>query len=93
MSRGFRSALTECVVLLDVLQIAKEKKYFALDPVQQDPPPQKLNVTLSSKKRVECSLYALCLYSTRFSAFPPGVVYTACSLSLFASQVHAHVLL
>ena len=51
--------MTECDVLLDVLQIAKEKKYFALDPVQQDPPPQKLNVTLSSKKRVECSLYAL----------------------------------
>ena len=41
-------------MLLDVLQIAKERKYFVLDPVQQDPVQQKMNVTLASKKRVGC---------------------------------------
>ncbi|XP_075225487.1 mediator complex subunit 17 [Lycorma delicatula] len=31
-----RSALTEVCVLADVLQIAKEKRYLVLDPIQQD---------------------------------------------------------
>lgn len=34
---NLRSALTEMCVLYDVLSVAKEKKYMALDPISQDP--------------------------------------------------------
>ena len=38
--------------MLDVLQVAKEKKYMVLDPVQQEAPEQRNGVTLLAKKRV-----------------------------------------
>ena len=47
-----RSALTECSVLLDVLQVGKDKKYMVLDPVTQEAPEQKTGVQLLAKKRV-----------------------------------------
>lgn len=46
-----RSALTEVSVLLDVLNIAKEKRYMVLDAVSQDPPETKLVATLLAKKK------------------------------------------
>ncbi|XP_013784547.1 mediator of RNA polymerase II transcription subunit 17-like [Limulus polyphemus] len=46
-----RSALTEISVLVDVLNIAKEKRYMVLDPVSQDPPEVKNVAILVAKKK------------------------------------------
>ncbi|XP_076044379.1 mediator complex subunit 17 isoform X2 [Oratosquilla oratoria] len=46
-----RSAWTEMCVLHDLLQIVREKRYMVLDPVQSDPPEQKLYVQFLSLKR------------------------------------------
>uniref|UniRef100_A0A8D0DPD6 Cofactor required for Sp1 transcriptional activation subunit 6 n=1 Tax=Salvator merianae TaxID=96440 RepID=A0A8D0DPD6_SALMN len=51
---NLRSALTEMCVLYDVLSIVKDKKFMTLDPVVQDPLPQKQNpqvLQLISKKK------------------------------------------
>ncbi|KAG8180030.1 hypothetical protein JTE90_026632 [Oedothorax gibbosus] len=46
-----RSMYTEVSVLVDVLNIAKEKRYLAIDPVSNDPPePRPLVVLLQKKK-------------------------------------------
>lgn len=47
-----RASLTEMSVLLDVLNIVKEKRYMVLDPVQTDPPESKTAMHLLSKKKV-----------------------------------------
>ena len=39
-------------VLLDVLNIAREKHYMVLDAVQQEPPEPKLAFQLIAKKKV-----------------------------------------
>ncbi|XP_015924688.1 mediator of RNA polymerase II transcription subunit 17 [Parasteatoda tepidariorum] len=46
-----RSMLTEVCVLVDVLNISKEKHYMVLDPVSQDPPDPKPFVVLLQKKK------------------------------------------
>ncbi|XP_060682534.1 mediator of RNA polymerase II transcription subunit 17 isoform X2 [Hemiscyllium ocellatum] len=48
---NLRSTLTEMCVLYDVLNVLKEKKYMALDPVSQDPPPSKQGLQLCGKKK------------------------------------------
>ena len=48
----YRAALTEMNVLLDVLNIAKEKRYMVLDPVQGEPPDNKMGFHLVAKKKV-----------------------------------------
>ncbi|KAJ6664909.1 hypothetical protein lerEdw1_005881 [Lerista edwardsae] len=51
---NLRSALTEMCVLYDVLSIVKDKKFMTLDPVVQEPLPQKQNpqvLQLISKKK------------------------------------------
>ena len=47
-----RAALTEMSVLLDVLNIAREKRYMVLDPVSQDPPESKTGLYVVAKKKV-----------------------------------------
>ncbi|KAH3845607.1 hypothetical protein DPMN_087889 [Dreissena polymorpha] len=47
-----RTAYTEVGVLLDVLNIAKEKKYMVLTHVQQDTSEPKSAVQLLAKKKV-----------------------------------------
>ena len=47
-----RAALQETSVLLDVLNIAKEKRYMVLDPVSQDPPESKVGAHIAAKKKV-----------------------------------------
>ena len=39
-------------MLLDVIEIAREKKYMVLDPVSQDPPDPKPIVQLIVRKKV-----------------------------------------
>lgn len=56
-----RSALTEVSVLLDVLNIAKEKRYMVLDAVSQDPPETKLVATLLAKKKALSAAAAIIL--------------------------------
>lgn len=46
-----KSAFTEVSVLLDVLNIAKDKKYMVLDPVSQDPLEYKPLAALIAKKK------------------------------------------
>ncbi|CAH1791453.1 unnamed protein product, partial [Owenia fusiformis] len=46
-----KAALTEMNVLLDILNIAKEKRYMVLDPVQQEPQEQKIGGYLQAKKK------------------------------------------
>lgn len=43
---------TEVSVLVDVLNIAKEKRYLAVDPVSNDPPEPRPLVVLLQKKKV-----------------------------------------
>lgn len=43
---------TEVSVLLDVINIAKEKRYMVIDPVSVDPPDPKPIVVLLQKKKV-----------------------------------------
>ena len=64
---AFRSALTEMSVLLDVLNITKERRYMVLDPVQ--PPQQDTRMTfhMIGKKKVWWSCYILnCTFSQYF---------------------------
>lgn len=51
-----RAALTETSVLLDVLNIAKEKRYMVLAHVSQDSPEHKTGTNLMAKKKV-CALF------------------------------------
>ncbi|CAG0892759.1 unnamed protein product [Darwinula stevensoni] len=46
-----RAALSEASVLLDVIEISREKKYMVLDPVSQDPPDPKPIVQLIVRKK------------------------------------------
>ncbi|KAF8774631.1 Mediator of RNA polymerase II transcription like protein [Argiope bruennichi] len=46
-----RSMLTEVCVLVDVLNIAKEKRYMVIDPVAQDPAEAKPLVAVLQKKK------------------------------------------
>lgn len=62
----YRTALTEVSVLLDVLNVAKEKKYMVLDPVTQDPPDPRNGVHLLAKKRV-CLIHDTFLLSKLFN--------------------------
>lgn len=48
----FRNALSEVCVLLDVLQVMKEKKYLVLEPVSQNPEPPKQVVQMIGKRKV-----------------------------------------
>lgn len=49
---NYRHSLTEMSVLLDVLNIAREKHYMVLDTVQQEPPETRLAYQLLAKKKV-----------------------------------------
>ncbi|XP_014675300.1 PREDICTED: mediator of RNA polymerase II transcription subunit 17-like isoform X2 [Priapulus caudatus] len=46
-----RHSLTEASVLLDVLNIAKEKRYMLLDPIQQEPPESRMFTQVLGKKK------------------------------------------
>ncbi|XP_074660283.1 mediator of RNA polymerase II transcription subunit 17-like [Tubulanus polymorphus] len=46
-----KASLTEVSVLLDVINVAREKKYMVLDPVQSDPPDAKTAVQMIGKKK------------------------------------------
>jgi len=48
----FRAAYTEMGVLLDVLNVAKEKKYMFLDHVQLETTEPKSAIHLMAKKKV-----------------------------------------
>ena len=47
-----RNALSEVCILLDVLQVMKEKKYLVLEPVSQNPEPPKQVVQMIGKRKV-----------------------------------------
>eukprot|EP00112_Aurelia_sp_Birch-Aquarium-sp1_P015652 Seg3491.3 transcript_id=Seg3491.3/GoldUCD/mRNA.D3Y31 product="Mediator of RNA polymerase II transcription subunit 17" protein_id=Seg3491.3/GoldUCD/D3Y31 len=47
-----RNALSEVSVLLDVLQVMKEKKYLVLEPVSQNAEPPKQVVQMMGKRKV-----------------------------------------
>ena len=55
----FRSALTEMSVLLDVLNIAREKRYMVLDPVTQENNDTKNGMFVVAKKKVLNFYYLL----------------------------------
>ena len=48
----FRNTLTNLSVLVDVLNVAHNKKYLSLDPVSQHEVPPKPAVRLLSKRKV-----------------------------------------
>lgn len=52
LNYDFRAAYTEMGVLLDVLNIAKEKKYMFLDHVQLESAEPKSAIHLMAKKKV-----------------------------------------
>ncbi|KFM59411.1 Mediator of RNA polymerase II transcription subunit 17, partial [Stegodyphus mimosarum] len=56
-----RSMLTEVCVLVDVLNIAKEKRYMVIDPVHQEAPDPKPMVVLLQKKKALANAAAIIL--------------------------------
>ena len=50
--KNFRCSLTEMSVLLDVLNLVKEKQYLVADPVSQDTPDTRPATQLLAKKKV-----------------------------------------
>lgn len=55
-----RNALTEMSVLLDVITIAKEKRYLVLDPVSQDPQEYRpINLLVAKKKALQSAALVL----------------------------------
>ena len=52
-------------VLLDVLNIAREKRYMVLDPVNQDPPESKTGMYVVAKKKV-----TFCFINRHLELFP-----------------------
>jgi mediator of RNA polymerase II transcription subunit 17 len=55
-----KNSLTEMSVLLDVIRIAKDKRYLVLDPVSQDPQEYKpINLLVSKKKALQSAALIL----------------------------------
>lgn len=52
----YRCGLTEMSVLLDVLNLVKEKQYLVADPASQDTPDTRPAVQLLAKKKVSPSV-------------------------------------
>lgn len=53
---------TEVSVLVDVLNITKEKRYLAIDPVSCDPPEPRPLVVLLQKKKVWNNYWEIYMY-------------------------------